>query len=485
MILGIDQGTTGSTAVILNQKGQIRGKATAAVPQHFPRAGWVEHDPRQIMNSIAHAVSGAITRAKINPNKIEVIGVTNQRETVSLFEGRKALHRFIVWQDRRTATQCQSMPATKKRMIERKTGLPIDPYFSSSKIQWLMKELKISKKRDIRFRTIDSFLLQEMTGQDVTEMTNAHRTQLVDLQKRDWSPELFESFGIPRHFAPKIIPSEGMNLKTKALSFLPEGIPIQAVLGDQQAALFGQVGWKPGTGKMTYGTGSFILVNTGEKPVLSKHRLASTIALQWKNGKTLYALEGSSFVCGAWIQWLRYQLGLFRESKNSEDLARRVKDSQGVFVIPALAGMGAPFWEPRLRGQIIGLTRGVGKEEVALASLEALCFQNRALIDAILKDSKQKKIHWRVDGGASTNNLLMQIQADVLQQSIVRPKSFEATAVGVGLLAAHSKRILSLKQIEALWKKDRDFHPVRSHQKKYQNLYEEWFSWIQNCPKSR
>lgn len=480
MILGIDQGTTGSTAVILTPKGQIKGKATVAVKQHFPKAGWVEHDPKQILQSLGQAISTAITRARVSPNRIEVIGITNQRETVSLFEGRKALHRFIVWQDRRTSADCEAISPDSRKRIEEETGLPIDPYFSSSKIRWLIKKLGLSSKRDIRFRTIDSFLLKELTGEDATEISNAHRTQLLSLRSGKWSDELFDAFEIPKKFAPELIPSESMNFKTKALPFLPAGIPVQAVLGDQQAALFGQLGWKENSGKITFGTGSFILLNTGEKPVLSQHRLASTIALQWKDGKILYALEGSSFICGAWMQWLRDELQILKDVRDSERLAKKTKDSQGVSIIPALTGLGAPFWKPEMRGQIIGLTRGVGREEIALASLEALCFQNRALIDAMKKDAHREDFEWKVDGGASKNNLLMQIQADVLQAKVIRPKSFEATAVGVGLLAAHAQGMLSLKEIESLWKKDKDFRAQRSQKEKYDKLYDRWFSWIEN-----
>ncbi|TVQ79197.1 MAG: glycerol kinase GlpK [Bradymonadales bacterium] len=479
MILGIDQGTTGTTAVLMTKKGQIKSKFTSAVTQHYPKAGWVEHDPNQIMKSLSHAISGALTKARARAEKIEVIGITNQRETVSLFEGRKALHRFIVWQDRRSSRDCDLIRSRFGDSILKKTGLPVDPYFSSSKIAWLIRELKLSKKRDLKFRTIDSFLLHQLTGEDVTEITNAHRTQLLGLESGKWEAELFDQFDIPQKFAPQIVPSEGAELSTKALSFLPKGIPIRAILGDQQAALFGQNAWKPSTGKITFGTGSFILVNTGDDSKISEHKLAATIALQWKNGKKVYALEGSSFICGAWIQWLRDELGLLSTSKDSEKLAKKVKDSLGVMVIPALTGLGAPFWKSEMRGQIVGLTRGTNRSHIARASLEALAFQNRALIDAIRKDAGDRAIEWRVDGGASQNNLLMQIQSDVLDEPLIRPKSFEATAVGVGLLAAFSIGLLSLKEIESLWKKDRGFQPKASETNRYGSLYQDWIKQIE------
>ena len=479
MILGIDQGTTGSTAILLSEKGRLTARYTATVPQHFPQAGWVEHDPKEILSSVREAVLGVLHEANISPQQILCVGLTNQRETVSLFDGNKALHRFIVWQDRRTSADCKKL-SSQRNKIFRRTGTPIDPYFSSTKISWLMKKLKVSKKnKSIRFRTIDSFLLKTFTGEDVIEASNAHRTQLLNLMSAKWDSNLLSAFKIPMHMCPEVIPSEGMNLKTKGLSFLPDGIPIQAVLGDQQAALFGQAAWKAGEGKMTFGTGAFILLNTGEKPVFSKNSLVSTIALQWKNGKRSYALEGSAFICGAWVQWLREQLGMIESSEQIEDLAKTVHESYGVLVIPALSGMGAPFWKPLLRGAILGLTRGSNKSHLARASLEALSFQNRALIDAMKKDNPRLRTHWKVDGGAVKNNLLMQIQSNVLGSKIFRPKNLEATATGAALLAAYAHQILSLKDIEEIWKVDRIFEPSKKQKTHYDSLYKNWIKQLQ------
>jgi len=478
MFLGIDQGTTGSTAVVLNSRGEILGKATAAVPQNFPQPGWVEHDAEDIWKSVGNAVTSALEKANVSAQKLAAIGITNQRETVSVFENDRALHRFIVWQDRRTASECEILKKKFSKIVFHRTGLPLDPYFSATKIAWLLKSLKISKseakRRAVKFRTIDSFLMNRLTGADVIEATNASRTSLLNLRKAQWDAELFELFGIPETTAPRVISSEKINLKTKGVGFLPDGIPIDAALGDQQAALFGQMGWNKGSGKITYGTGSFILLNTGEKVVTSKNSLVSTIALQWASGKRLYALEGSAFICGAWVQWLRDQLGILDRSSDSEKLASQVESSEEVLIIPALSGMGAPFWKPYLRGAILGLTRGSNRNHIARASLESLCFQNKALIDAMKRDLPQLKMDWRVDGGAVANNLLLQIQADVLGTKIIRPKNLEATGTGVALLAAHSRGELSLNDIQNLWKQDRVFSPQTQNIHAYRVTYDRW-----------
>ena len=364
MILGIDQGTTGSTAILLSDEGRVLGNSTIAVPQHFPQPGWVEHDPKEILKSVGQAVLSILKQTGISAKKIRAIGLTNQRETVSLFENNRPLHRFIVWQDRRTASLCDTL---KKHatFIQKRSGLPVDPYFSGTKILWLAKKLKLSRKnKGLRFRTIDSFLFQQLTGADVIEATNASRTSLLNLKKVSWDSDLFELFNISHAWAPSVIPSEGFSFKTKNVSFLPDGIPICAALGDQQAALFGQLGWSPGAGKITLGTGAFILLNTGTKAVFSKNNLVSTLALQWNSGHTLYALEGSAFICGAWIQWLRDQLQVLKTTSDSEIKSSQVKDSGGVFVVPALSGLGAPFWNPYLRGAILGLTRGSNQNHI-------------------------------------------------------------------------------------------------------------------------
>lgn len=330
MILSVDQGTTSTRTIVLNAKGKILGTHRIAIPQHFPKPGWVEHDSRDIWKSVEGSMRGAMRAANIRPNQIRAIAITNQRETVSLFEGSKALHRFIVWQDRRTANDCAQLQQFSK-VVRDHAGLPIDPYFSASKIAWLKRHLKISSHRNIRFRTIDSFLISKFTGEDVIEATNASRTSLLNLKTSRWDSKLFDIFNIPESYAPDLVPSENLNLRTKGLDFLPDGIPIQAVLGDQQAALFGQLGWQKGVGKITFGTGSFILLNVGDRPVVSKNGLVSTIALQWSNKNRIYALEGSAFISGAWIQWLRDQLGIVEKSSAIEALAKKNEDVRWSF----------------------------------------------------------------------------------------------------------------------------------------------------------
>ena len=478
MILTIDQGTTSSRAILLDAKGRLLASHSVAIPQHFPKPGWVEHDPKDIWKSVEKSIVGAIRKARISPKKILAIGISNQRETVSLFDGDKPLHRFIVWQDRRTSEDCKKLKKYEK-IIQKKSGLPIDPYFSATKIRWLTEKLKISaNQKSIRFRTIESFLISKMSRADFTEATNASRTSLMNLQSLKWDEELLEIFGISKYFCPQIISSQNDRIKTKGLPFLPDGIPISGILGDQQAALFGQMGWRAGEGKITFGTGSFILLNTGEKPIESKNSLVSTLALQWADQKKLYALEGSAFICGAWVQWLRDELKLIKSSAEIENLAKKVSSSEGVMVIPALSGMGAPFWKPEMRGEIIGLTRGSSPSHLARASLEALAFQNRALIDAMKKDSPGLKINWKVDGGAVKNNLLMQIQADILQSLVIRPKNLEATAFGAGMLSAHALGLIDLGAIKKFWKQDRSFYPQRKSTSALVPLYARWLQRV-------
>lgn len=480
VILGLDQGTTGSTALLMNTKGRILASSNQPFRQHFPRPGWVEHHPQDIIKSLGVAVHQALRQAQVKPQQIKAIGITNQRETVSLFRGQKALHPFIVWQDRRTADICKRLAKHQAGVI-RKTGTPLDPYFSSTKIYWLKKHLKLSgRAKDIQFRTIDSFLLKELTGYEATECSNAHRTQLMNLKSLQWDSSLFSLFDVPEHWAPPILASEAMALKTKKLPFLPAGIPVQAILGDQQAALFGQSCLAPGEGKITFGTGAFILMNTGDRPIISKNKLVSTVGIQYANGTTHYAMEGSVFICGAWVQWLRDQLLMIQESSEIESLAKSIENSAGVSVVPALSGLGAPFWNATARGAILGLTRGSTRNAIARASLEALAFQNKALLEAMKRDVPRVRAKWKVDGGAVKNNLLMQIQANALGLNIHRPKNLEATAYGVALLAAKAQGYLSLQDIQKLWKVDRVFMPQPKTKTYYAQTYQKWLQHVKN-----
>ncbi len=476
MIIGLDQGTTGTTAVLINEKAQLIEGFSLKTPIRFPRPGWVEQDPKEIRRCAEAAIAGVLKKSRISPKKVAALGITNQRETVSLFEGERALHPFIVWQDRRTAEICQSHQKNAS-VIHKKTSTPIDPYFSSSKLQWILKRHSISKtNKKVRFRTIDSFLVHAFSGEDVIEASNASRTQLMAIKSLKWDDDLFEIFRIPKSFAPEIVPSE-IDLKTKGMHSLPDGIPIRAILGDQQAALFGQLGFEENIGKITFGTGSFILLNTGSRPIFSKNSLVGTVALQWKDGQSLYALEGSAFVCGAWIDWLKDHLKIFDKASDSEALSKSAKDSGDVFVIPALTGLGAPFWQPLRHASIHGLTRGVSRAHLARASLEALCFQNKALIEAMKKDRKSSKaVRWKVDGGVAENSLLLQIQANCLNEKIVRPKNIEATATGIALLAAKSSGLLSLSDIKNSWNARDVFRPKEVT--RYERLYQKWLTWI-------
>jgi len=475
VILGLDQGTTSTRAVLLNEKGRLLGSFSSSVPQHFPQPGWVEHDPEEIWQSVGTAVRGALTKLGRSAKEIQCIGLTNQRETVSLFENRKALHRFIVWQDRRTADDCKKLIKYAAK-IQKISGTPIDPYFSSTKIKWLLKKLGIRRPSSgLRFRTIDSFLFENLCGVDATEATNAHRTQLLDLEKLEWSSSLLDLFDIPKSLCPPIVSSDGISFKTRGCNFLPDGIPVTAALGDQQAALFGQLGWQKGSGKITFGTGSFILVHTGNRPLRSKQKLVSTLARVRKDGTAEYALEGSVFISGAWIQFLRDQLKLISSSDEIENLARECENSEGVMVFPGLSGFGAPFWKPEARGGILGLTRGSTRANLARASLEALAFQNYALIESIQKDSPGLRMkEWKVDGGAVKDNLLLQIQSDLLMVPIIRPQNLEATGTGAALLAAYSHGLLSLDDIRKQWQLDRQFEPQSKSSKLLRTQYKNW-----------
>ncbi len=480
MFLGIDQGTTGTTALLLSKKGKVIGTLTVAVPQHFPQPGWVEHDPNELWKSVQKAVTGLLRKTKVSAKKILGVGITNQRETVTLFDDSKALHRFIVWQDRRTSDICKSLEPLAS-LVESRAGLPIDPYFSASKILWLKRKLNLSSRgslSSIRFRTVESFLLEKLTGVDATELTNASRTSLLNLHSLRWDHDLCSAFEVPLAWCPPLIPSEGYDFKTKDVGFLPEGIPVVAALGDQQAALFGQCAWNRGEGKITFGTGSFILLNVGPEPARDSQGLVSTLALARASGERTFALEGSVFNCGSWLDWLANELVLFKNSKDSEALAKQCRSSSGVLIVPALTGLGAPFWKPQARAMISGISRGSGRAEIARASLEALAFQNKALIDAMMKagfGGTLPSTQWKVDGGVVRNNLLMQIQADLLGTPLVRPKNLEATALGVASLAALSLGAFSLSDLKSHWKAEKVFEPHDSARQPLLDHFQDWF----------
>jgi glycerol kinase len=442
-ILAIDQGTTGSTVLVMDEGGKTLGRASREFPQHFPQPGWVEHEPEEIWASVVAATEGALQDAGMSGSAIKAIGITNQRETSLVWErgtGRP-IHRAIVWQDRRTAGMCEKL---KSRGLEpslrEQTGLVFDAYFSGTKWAWILEHVPGAMQRaeagDLALGTVDSYLIYRLSGgkSHVTDVTNASRTLLMGLRSLQWEPELLSWLGLPAVGLPLIVPSAGEIAKTKGFSPLPDGVPICGVAGDQQAALFGQACFEPGEAKCTYGTGAFVLVNTGEELVASQLGLLTTVA--WQIGdKVNYALEGSSFIAGAAVQWLRDGLGIIRNAKDIEPLAMQVPSSDGVIFVPALSGLGAPYWDPNARGTISGLTRGTTAAHLARATLEGIAFSVNDLIQAMISDLGQPVRRLRVDGGAAANGLLMQFQSDLLNVVLDRPKELESTARGAAMLA--------------------------------------------------
>ncbi|WP_053232653.1 glycerol kinase GlpK [Sandaracinus amylolyticus] len=442
-LLAIDQGTTGSTVLVLDTEARVLGRATREFPQHFPTPGQVEHDAEEIWASVEHAIEGAYREAGVDPKQCAGIGITNQRETTMLWDRKTgaAVHRAIVWQDRRTAARCRGMEAEGLLPLYRKkTGLVLDPYFSGTKLEWLLDNVDGVRKRaesgELAFGTVDSFLVWRLSGGavHVTDVTNASRTLLFDIHRLAWDDELCRHLHVPRAVLPAVKSSSEVYARTKGLRVLPDGIPIAGIAGDQQAALFGQTCFEVGDAKCTYGTGAFLLVNTGDQAPESKNGLVTTVA--WKVGDQVrYALEGSAFVAGAAVQWLRDQLGIIKNSVEIEALAAKVPTSGGVVFVPALSGLGAPHWDPDARGTLFGLTRGSSAAHIARATLEGIAFQVAELGRAMEADMGRRIARLRVDGGASQNELLMQFQSDVLDVAIERPANTETTALGAAYLA--------------------------------------------------
>jgi glycerol kinase len=465
-ILAIDQGTTGSTALIVDERLEILARADQDFPQHYPRPGEVEHDPEEIWQSVLATIARALAQANLRAGELTAIGLTNQRETTMLWERAtgKPLHRAIVWQDRRTADACEQLARDHAASVRAATGLPIDPYFSATKLAWLLDatgQRRRAEHGDIAFGTIDSFLLHRLTSGAVhaTEPTNASRTLLYDLNRRSWSDELCRLFAVPPAILPKLLPTAGRFGTTRGVPGLPDGIPITGIAGDQQAALFGQACFAPGFAKCTFGTGAFLLLNTGDRPVASQNSLVTTVAWDLPND-FCYALEGSAFVAGAAVQWFCAGLGLCRDAAELTALAASVPDSGGVVVVPAFAGLGAPHWRPHARGLVTGLTRGTTRAHIARATLEGIALQNVEILRAMVADAGQPLRELRVDGGAARNDLLMQFQADLLGVAIRRPRELEATAFGAACLAGLGAGIWSdTRAIGAAWQEERRFAP--------------------------
>ena len=443
LVLAIDQGTTGSTVLVIDARGRVRGRGYAELSQHFPRPGWVEHDGREIWHSVLSATLKALVNARARRSQLAAIGITNQRETALLWdrESGRPVARAIVWQDRRTAERCAALKrGGLETEVRRRTGLVLDPYFSATKLEWLFRNLPglkaLARRGRLAFGTVDSWLLWKLTAGRVhaTDPTNASRTLLYHIGRQRWDERLLDLFGIPASVLPRVLPSSGEFGRTHGLALVPGGIPIAGIAGDQQAALFGQGCVTAGHSKNTYGTGCFLLLHTGAERVASRAGLLTTVACG-PRGEPAYALEGSVFIAGAALQWLRDGLQVLKRAGDSEAIARRVRDTGGVVMVPAFVGLGAPYWRPDARGALFGLTRGTTRAHIVRAALESLAFQTRDLVEAMARDAGRRVTSLRVDGGAAANNVLMQYQADLLGVPIERPQVVETTALGAGLLA--------------------------------------------------
>jgi len=480
--MSIDQGTTGSTVSIVDQGGSLVASSDRDFKQIFPKPGWVEHNPDDIWSSVEVSALEAIKKAQITTADIHAVGITNQRETVIAWRksNSQVLHNAIVWQCRRTSDLCQKLKPKWALKIKNKTGLVLDPYFSGSKMRWMIENVPAVKKalldQDLAFGTIDTYLMWKISGGQVfaTDVSNASRTMLMNLKTLQWDTELLKLFKVPNTALPEIKASAGSFGFAKNTAWTSDKTMIAGVAGDQQAALFGQACFTEGEAKCTFGTGSFILLNTGNKILKSKAKMLSTVAWKIGNQKTVYALEGGAFICGAAVQWLRDGLGIIQSSAEVERLALEVPDTNGVEFVPALTGLGAPHWQPDARGEITGITRGVKKAHIARATLEAMALQNADILIAMQKDLGKKLKSIKVDGGASQNNLLMQMQSNYLQTQVVRPQMIETTSLGAAYLAGIGSGIWkSTEEIKNIWKKDRHFEPELKS-KDVANRFKSW-----------
>lgn len=466
-VLSLDAGTTSSRSILFDKSGNQIAVAQEEFSQFFPKKSWVEHDPNEIWQTQLNSIKTVIEKSSINPENIDSIGITNQRETTIIWNKNtgEPVYNAIVWQDRRTAKICKDLiDAGQEPIFSAKTGLLIDAYFSGTKIKWILDNspelMNLAEKGELAFGTVDSWLIWKLTAgaKHVTDATNASRTLLYNIHQGKWDEELLKILGVPKSMLPKVVNSSEI-VGTISKSIIGSEIPISGIAGDQQAALFGQMCLMPGDVKNTYGTGCFCIMNTGDKAVKSKNRMLTTIA--WKiNGKVTYAIEGSIFTAGALIQWMRDQMNMVDSAPEIEDLAKSVNDSGGVTIVPALSGLGAPYWDPHATGAIFGVTRGTNKAHIARAGLEAIALRSRDIIVEMQKDAGIKFSNLKVDGGASNNNLLMQIQANLLNTRVIRPKVTETTALGAAFLAGLASGFWkSTKDLEKLWKEDFSFKP--------------------------
>ncbi len=481
-ILALDQGTTSSRAIIFNKRGEIAGTSQKEFRQIYPRPGWVEHDPMEIWGTQMGVAKEALESSFIEIEDIESVGITNQRETTVVWERRtgKPVCNAIVWQCRRTADICKELSGDKdfNDYVEDNTGLVIDAYFSATKVKWILDNIKGARKKaekgDLLFGTIDTWILWNLTEgkTHATDFSNASRTMMFNIKKLEWDREILKKLDIPLNMLPSVMPSSGIYGYTSA-DILGRSVPVSGIAGDQQAAMFGQACFKKGMVKNTYGTGCFMLMNTGDKLVRSKNKLLTTIA--WGlDGSIEYALEGSVFIAGASVQWLRDEIKLIREASESEDFAIKVSDTGGVYVVPAFTGLGAPYWDMGAKGIITGITRGTNNNHIIRATLESIAYQTRDILEAMKDDSGIGIKVLKVDGGASWNNFLMNFQADILGVKTLRPSVVETTALGAAYLAGLAVGYWKDKdEIEKNWKCSRTFSP-KMNRKKREELYDGW-----------
>ncbi|MDY6918213.1 MAG: glycerol kinase GlpK [Chloroflexota bacterium] len=485
-VLAIDQGTTGTRAVVVDHRGEVVAAAHRELPQHYPQPGWVEHDARRIWRDSLEVVGTALASAGLRGEDISAIGITNQRETTVLWDRHtgEPVHNAIVWQCRRTASLCDELEARGlEDEVRRKTGLLVDAYFSATKLRWLLDNVpgvrEKAERGDVLFGTVDSWLVWNLTGgrTHTTDYTNASRTMLFNIHKLEWDGELLEELDIPRQVLPAVRPSSDIHGYTAGNGALASGIPIAGIAGDQQASLFGQGCFAPGTVKNTYGTGCFLVLNLGERAVLSPGGLLTTLACGG-DGRPVYALEGAVFSAGSVVQWLRDGLGILAQAGDSEPLAREVEDTGGVYLVPAFTGLGAPYWDMRARAAILGLTRGTKREHIVRAALESIAFQTRDVLDVMARDSGMAMETLRVDGGAAANGFLMQFQADVLGMAIERAALTETTALGAAYLAGLATGYWrDERELSSLWRLGARFEPALDEELR-ERLYAGWKSAV-------
>jgi glycerol kinase len=479
-VLAIDAGTTGVTALVVGEDATVVAKGYREFPQHFPKPGWVEHDALEIWDATLEAVAEALKTAGIEAREVAAIGITNQRETTVLWERAtlRPVHRAIVWQDRRTAERCDEL-RDREAGLRARTGLVLDAYFSATKIEWLLRNVEGLAQRaetgELAFGTIDSWLVAKLTAgaAHVTDFSNASRTLLYDIYERRWSDELLGTFGVPAALLPEVAPSSGRFGQTDPGAFFGARLPVSGIAGDQQAALFGQACFSPGMTKNTYGTGSFVLMNTGEEAPSPPDGLLVTLA--WGlEGRVFYALEGSIFVTGAEVQWLRDGLGIISQARETGPLAASVPDNGGVYFVPALTGLGSPYWDPYARGTIIGITRGTTRAHLARAAVEAMAYQTRDVVDTMAREAGVSLRELRVDGGASVMDLLCQFQADQLGVTVRRSAIAETTGLGAAFLAGLAEGVWSSTQeIAKTWRFDAEFTPAGDERER-DRLYSVW-----------